>query len=737
MNNIKTVFRFVLCVVGCQLSVIVYAQEIPIHTWRDHVSFNSIHTVSIGAGKVYAGAENGIVVLEVADNSSTAVTKLTGLSSTGITQVCSDQPRQQVLVSYEDGNLDILKSNEIINYNGLKTSPTITGSRKINHIAMRGNLAYLSADYGMVVFDLIQLQVKETWRDLGPAGETIEIYQSTFRDDSIFVATEQGVLAGDLDDNLLDFNNWKRFDSGVFSGAIQSVTTFDDDVFAAINGSGIHRYENGAWSLQTYLQGLSFKNITSGQSNLFITEGNNLYAVNVAGVLSPIADPAIVNPVIAFEDTSGKRWIGDGRNGLVSDKTGLFERYVPNGPSFSEGLKLSFDATSNKMYAVSGGYTSSFSPLLNHEYLNYFSSGSWQAEPAVQDQDLTDVKVSGNRTVLSSFGKGVQVIENGSVTFQDETTSPNVTALAVSAEGIWVTNYGASQSLNLLKHNNAWESFSFPSIAAARYPTKLITDFSGNVWMVLSPSSGGGILVFDKEANETAYLTEATGAGGLPSRLVYSIALDRDGSVWVGTSAGVAYFPSPGSVFTGSVNAVKPIFENRPLLKEEKVTVIDVDGGNRKWIGTENGVWLFNPFGEEQVYYFNAANSPLLTDEMVDIEINSLTGEVFFMTDKGITSFRSNATSGNAAFQNVKIFPNPVTPQFNGFVGISGLATDAFVKITDVSGKLIWQTQANGGTASWNVRDYNGRRAATGMYLVFATATDGSESVVGKIAVVE
>lgn len=736
MSNIKTVFRFVL-VVGCQLSVIVYAQEIPIHTWRDHVSFNSIHTVSIGAGKVYAGAENGIVVLEVADNSLTAVTKLTGLSSTGITQVCSDQPRQQVLISYEDGNLDILKSNEIINYNGLKTSPTITGSRKINHIAMRGNLAYLSADYGMVVFDLVQLQVKETWRDLGPAGETIEIYQSTFRDDSIFVATEQGVLAGDLDDNLLDFNNWKRFNSGVFSGAIQSVTTFDDDVFAAINGSGIHRYENGTWSLQAYLQGLSFKNITSGQSNLFITEGSNLYAVNVAGVLSPITDPAIVSPVIAFEDTSGKRWIGDGRNGLVSDKTGLFERYVPNGPSFSEGLKLSFDATSNKMYAVSGGYTPSFLPLLNREYLNHFSSGSWQAEPAVQDQDLTDVKVSGNRTVLSSFGKGVQVIENGSVTFQDETTSPNVTALAVSAEGIWVTNYGASQSLNLLKHNNAWESFSFPSIAAARYPTKLIADFSGNVWMVLSPSNGGGILVFDKEANETVYLTEATGAGGLPSRLVYSIALDRDGSVWVGTSAGVAYFPSPGSVFTGSVNAVKPIFENRPLLRDEKVTAIDVDGGNRKWIGTENGVWLFNPFGEEQVYYFNAANSPLLTDEMVDIEINSLTGEVFFMTDKGITSFRSNATSGNAAFQNVKIFPNPVTPQFNGFVGISGLATDAFVKITDVSGKLIWQTQANGGTASWNVRDYNGRRAATGMYLVFATATDGSESVVGKIAVVE
>lgn len=736
MSNIKTIFRFVLFAVGCQLSTAVTGQEIPLSAWRDHISYQAIHTVSVGSDKIYGGTENGVLIFDLADNSLSTISKLTGLSSTGITQVCVDQPRQQLLVSYENGDLDIVRSNEIINYNGLKNSPTITGSKRINHITVNDNLAYLSADYGLVVFDLVQLQVKETWRDLGPAGETIEIYQSTFKDDSIFLATEHGVLAGDLDDNLLDFNNWRRFNTGVFNGAIQSVTSFDNDVFAAINGSGIHRYSYGTWSLQSYLQGLNFINLTSG-STLFITEGNNLHTVNTLGAITQITDPEIVSPVIVKEDASGKRWMGDGRNGLVSDKTGSFERYIPNGPTFTGGLKLSFDAASKKMYAVSGGYSTSFAALLNHEYLNYFSSGIWQKEDALMDQDLTDIKVSGNKTVLSSFGKGIQIIENGSVTFQDETTSPNVTSLAVSSTGIWVTNYGASQSLNLLHEGNTWESFSFPSVAASRYPTKLVTDFSGYVWMVLNPSNGGGILVFDKAANKSVYLTDVAGSGGLPSRSVYAIAIDRDGLVWVGTAAGVAYFPSPGSVFGGKVNAVKPIFDRFPLLRDEKVTSIEVDGGNRKWMGTENGVWLFNSFGDEQVYYFNAANSPLLADEIVDIEMNGLTGEVFFVTDEGITSFRSDATSSDVALHGVKIFPNPVTPQFNGFVGISGLSTDAFVKITDVSGKLIWQTQANGGTASWNVRDYNGRRAATGMYLVFCTTRDGSESVVGKIAVVD
>ncbi|HEY9008497.1 MAG TPA: T9SS type A sorting domain-containing protein, partial [Ohtaekwangia sp.] len=208
-------------------------------------------------------------------------------------------------------------------------------------------------------------------------------------------------------------------------------------------------------------------------------------------------------------------------------------------------------------------------------------------------------------------------------------------------------------------------------------------------------------------------------------------AVDRDGLVWVGTDIGVAYFFDPSS------DAVKPIYDSRFLLRDDKVTAIAIDGGNRKWMGTERGVWLFNATGEALVYNFTTDNSPLLSNVIKDIEIDEQTGEVFFATDKGIVSFRSDATASTGSFETVKIFPNPVTSTFSGSVGIKGLATDAVVKITDISGKLIWQTQANGGTATWNVQDYNGRRAATGIYLVFAATADGAESVVGKIAVVE
>lgn len=734
----------VLCIVQGSWSV-ARGQNIPIGTWRLHVSYADIHSLAVTPAKIYAAATNGVMILNPADgNSISTLTKLEGLSSIDITQVAFDQQRSQLLITYADGDIDIVRENEIINFNTLRNAPAISGSKRINHISIQENLAYLSTDFGVVVFDLVQLAVKETWRDIGIGGEELEINQSTFYNDSIFLATETGVLAGNLDDNLLDYNNWKRFDTGVFAGEIQSITSFNGNVFAAVNGSGIYKYGGNAWQAEPYLPFLQYKNITAGQT-LLITAESSLYRVTSAGDVSTIESPVLGNPNIAFDDPDGKLWIGDSQSGLVSGFTDPFYSFTANGPAFSKGLRIYYNTLNHVIYAMSGGFNSALAPLGNEEYVNSFSEGSWNVESDLLNKDITGVQLN-TKMFVASCGYGVQVVqESGTIVF-DETNSPlqnvaagknvRVTDIASSNQGLWVTNAGASQPLHLLKTDNTWESFTFPAVAAARYPTNIEVDYLGNVWMLLNLSNGGGILVFNKGTGQSVYLTDVTNSGGLPGKFVYSIAMDRDGFVWVGTDEGVAYFPDPSRVFSAGINAVKPVFGNNFLLRDERVTAIEVDGGNRKWMGTENGVWLFDEFGESQVHNFKTTNSPLLSDRIVDLEINRYTGELFIMTDAGIASFRSDATQGEPAFSKVKIFPNPVTNQFNGYVGISGLVTDAIVKITDVSGKLVWQSKANGGSAAWNVHDYNGRRAATGMYLVFCISQDGTESMVGKIAVV-
>jgi sugar lactone lactonase YvrE len=538
---------------------------------------------------------------------------------------------------------------------------------------------------------------------------------------------------------------WKRHNQGEFSGTIKSVAAFNNLVYAAIDNSGIHRYENGTWIKETFLAGENFQSLNASGNVLLICQEENLWTLDTSGGLTEVTDDLITDPRTATRDENGKFWIGDNANGLVSDFSGSFVSVLPNGPA-STAWRLQFAGDS--LFAPAGQPSSSWQPLRIKGKVGAFTNGLWK-NSSYSISDITDVAIMTSGTsFISSFGYGVEKIESsGTITLYDESNSTlnnigspdrfvNISSMTSSDRGLWVANYGATQSLHLLSNETTWQSFSFANVPS-RYPTDILVDTYGFVWMILNPTQGGGIMVFDPEENRQVYLTNVTGSGGLPSKSVRSIAIDRDGYVWVGTDEGVAYFIYPPDVFEPGIDAIKPIYENRFLLKDDRVTAIAVDGGNRKWMGTERGLWLFNPTGETLTFNFTIDNSPLLSDVIRDVEIVPNTGEVFIATDKGLASFRSGATSSESFFQSVKIFPNPVTMEFSGSVGISGLATDAIVKITDISGKLIWQTQANGGTATWNVQDYNGRRASTGIYLVFAATPDGSESVVGKLAVVE
>jgi Two component regulator propeller len=729
-------------------SIFAVAQsDIPIGTWRVHASYNAINSIALAENKVFGAASNGVMILDRSENVLSVYSKLSGLSGTTITSVNYDKSTASLIIAYADGGFDVIRSDsEIMTFDPTKNS-TFTSSKKIHDIFLYKTNAYLSTDYGIVVFDMVRQQVKETWRDLGEQGETLSIKQSTVNGDSIFLATKKGVMASNLNANLLDFNSWKRFDMEEFNGPVESIASFNGSIYAAINNSGIHSYKGGGWIKENYLQQNSFRSLHASSSSLFIAAGNTLWKLSKDNVLSEITSPLLGEPRFAVEDLDGFLWIGDGKNGLVSNVSGSFKNFLPNCPSNGKARHLNYEA--GVLYALAGGYSVEGLRLENPGNTDLHLNGIWTTEKSTI-LDLTDLVINHRTTKIyrSSFGFGVEERDAwGGIKLFDETNSPlintdrmgrsvNIPSVETSAEGLWIANYGAAEPLHLLKDDQTWESFSFP-LPASRYPLQLAIDFFGSVWMVLNPVQGGGILVFNKSKNAAAYLTNVAGSGGLPGQSVYSIDVDRDGMVWIGTDQGVAYVINPSEVFSPGVDAIKPIFENRFLLRDDKVTAIAVDGGNRKWMGTERGVWLFNSTGEELIYNFTTDNSPLLSNTIRDIEINDQTGEVFFATDEGLISFRADATESNFTFQSVKVFPNPVTANFAGSVGISGLATDALVKITDVTGKLIWQTQANGGTATWNVQDNKGRRATTGIYLIFSATANGEESIVAKIAVVD
>jgi ligand-binding sensor domain-containing protein len=173
------------------------------------------------------------------------------------------------------------------------------------------------------------------------------------------------------------------------------------------------------------------------------------------------------------------------------------------------------------------------------------------------------------------------------------------------------------------------------------------------------------------------------------------------------------------------------------MLGTETITAIAVDGANRKWIGTSSsGAYLLSPDGVKQIANYNESNSPLFSNSIMSISVDNKSGNVWFATSLGVQSLRGVATEGADEFTEVYAFPNPVREDFEGNLTITGLLRETRVSITDISGNLVYKTVSDGGQASWDLRTYNGQRVATGVYMVFCSATDGSQSCVIKVLVI-
>jgi len=150
---------------------------------------------------------------------------------------------------------------------------------------------------------------------------------------------------------------------------------------------------------------------------------------------------------------------------------------------------------------------------------------------------------------------------------------------------------------------------------------------------------------------------------------VYSIAEDREGNIWVGTNKGPVVYYDPSVIFDNEeFNGYQPEIPRNDgtqfvdlLLSTEKINAIAVDGANRKWFATEkSGVFLVSDDGKKEIHHFTEENSPLFSNNVQTLAVNDKTGEVYFGTDKGIVSYRGEATEGGDDFENVYVFPNPV-----------------------------------------------------------------------------
>lgn len=762
------------------------AQGIAIGQWRDHLPYNHVISVADAGDRIYAATPYNLFYYQKSDNSVHRLTKINALSDFGIRSISYSNEYKTLVVAYSNTNIDLIRPGKVVNIPDIKRKP-ILGNKTINRIMIRGPLAYLCAGFGIVVVDLIREEIRDTYY-IGPDGTALNVLDMTSDGEYLFAATEKGLYKARLNHpNLADYQAWERDNQmpGPLS-AFNAIALFNNRLVINKSNPAFNKdtlfYRDapgGNWHIMPNSEAYTKNAIRVTHDNRLIVVNNGditTYdtAFQVLGRTWTYLQPDtsyLPYPLDVVLDKDNHFWIADRYQGLVRNwNTWSIQIIKPDGP-FTNGV-YGMSLINNSLWVVPGGMNLQWGNNYIPATLSQFSQEKWtsldRTNLAAFDTTydlMVAVQDPGNpaRVMVATWGLGVYEFRNNKlVNVYNKSNSTLSTPGAIALEEIkvggiafdgqgnlWASNSGANNLLSVLKPNGEWQSFALGNLAFGATQVevgKLIIDRIGQKWALMR---GSKVLVFNDNQtlsqtsdDKAAILTSGIGKGNLPGSRVFSIAMDRDGEVWVGTDAGVAIFYTPENVFSGyNFDAQQVLVEEggylEPLLEKETVTAIAVDGANRKWLGTDRaGVFLMSPDGTQQILNFNTTNSPLLSNTITDIAINHETGEVFFGTDAGIISYKATATAGREVNENVYAYPNPVREGYEGPIAVKGLVTDADVKITDISGALVYSTRAEGGQAIWHGKNFAGDRVSTGVYLVFITNEDGSETMVSKILVI-
>lgn len=725
----------------------------PIGFWREHLPYNSAIDVAASPSLIYCATPYSLFAVHKDDRSIDRLSRVTGLSETGISAICYDNANNKLLIAYTNSNIDILYQNVVRNIPDIKRD-NIAGNKTIYNIYPRAHNYYLSTGLGVIVIDGDRYEVKDSWF-IGAGGNPVKV--NGFTDDGTFfyAATDEGLKRAPMaSSNLSDHRNWELL-SGIDNlpqGACNNVMVAGGKLLLQKNDT-IYQRGTTSWS-PLYTDGFIFLSVSVTGGLLQLCEQQN--AVGRVVFLNPtgsvtriIAQVAPVSlPRKALLDNN-EPWVADQYGGLSHfNAGGGYEQYKPNSPEATASGQLVVE--NGVFHAAAGAVNEAWNYLYNGNGIFNFENGTWENinryRYPVLDTLLDIITLAVDKATgtlwAGSYGGGLLHIKPGP-SFEifkqanlgaaiGDPGSYRVGGLCFDQQNnLWVANYGAAQPLRVRKPDGTWLAFSPPFLLAENATAQLLADDLHHIW-IISPK-GNGLLCYDPGSSLESIGDDhwrlygaGTGNGNLPSSDVRCIAKDHSGFIWIGTADGIAVVQCADQVFAGAgCEAIKPIarqgnFSNY-LFKGVVVRSIAVDGANRKWVATRNGVWLVNPTGEQVIYQFTEDNSPLLSNDVSSIAIDGATGEVFFATQKGICSFRGTATEPATEKKELLVFPNPVPPTFTGTIAIRGLTEGAIVKVTELDGRLIYQTRALGGQAIWDGRDYNGRKRSSGVYLVLAS----------------
>lgn len=665
-------------------------------SWEIYTSYNDITEIEPAGNLVFALASNGLFSYHIKDGSVTTYDKANTLSDFDINHIAWNKTTKKLVITYTNGNIDLLDTNgNVVNVPDLYLK-SMTDNKQINHIYISGTNVYLSLSFGIIKLDTKEGKILDTYK-LG-----FNVNYSYIEDNCLYAASkEAGLYKGVLKNNLLDNNNWEK------AGNFKEQT---------INSTNVYDTTNKYW--WTVKEGkLTYYTLNTDKEKIYQTEGI-------------IPDGPASNKFYRLYINKNKLYAVAGAWSQEKDCNNMGEVHVWNGEKWEEFEQPS-DASLGHLYR----------DLL---YLDF--------DPSKEGHIMV-----GSKAGLYEFqdGKFIKCYNKDNTSVITSPLGNNYTIISsvkYDARGkLWLLNsLGDNSILSFDQTTQEWKHYPHSEIGSNdRYNLTglIIGKNNGNIWFVNNYYEKNRLYKYNYNTDElTMYGPTFTNEDGrdITPIYVHCLAEDRNGNIWIGTTSGPLYLSmsdikNGNNIFT---QHKVPRNDNTNyadyLLDNSNIRCIAVDGANQKWFGTDNGVYLVSDDCNTQIYHFDTDNSPLISNIVYSIAVNNNTGKVYFATDKGLCSFNNGIVGSNSEMikDNVYAYPNPVKPDYTGKINIVGLSFNANIKIVSTNGTLINEGRSAGGSYSWDGCDLNGKKVASGIYMVETATESGEKGIVCKIAII-
>lgn len=752
-------------------------------TWRAYPALQAIQALDTSPEAVWAATSGGVFSYNSVTGEVNKYTSVEGLFGVDVKALVYDERRNAVWIGYGQGTLDRIdvETGDVETFFDIARADQFI-DRTINRLRLVGDSLYASTAFGVVVFDPIRNEVRDTYSRLGtfePAVSSSDVLIAPLPDGGgagLWVATESGVARAPLSSpNLQQASAWTVEDLGPTD--VTGLAYFENKVYACSDDTYV-KQPDGTWG-NVFFTTRPFVDLVADTDRLFGVAQFSLHRRQPGVGITLYTIEGHNSLRAAAIGSDGTVWIGDATGGLLrlpalGNETGnvdlqVAEAVIPAGPLLNqiEGLAVGPDGTLWVSHERPGAFTgisrldemgwtvySGDDPTLDiasqgYEGAHVAADGTFYG--ASGGDGLTQIKPDGTVTTFRSDNSTLLPVAGGG--------NPDfiVVSAAVSdaAGRVWVTNTGAERPLHVFSPDGTWTSFPYPPGAPSSVDFgRMIIDQFEQKWVsgLSSTTAGGrGVLGISTgvdpllASDDQAIHIEAVGTvgTGLPHEKVNAMAIDGEDRLWMGTERGLATIFSVGSAFGGDPSLVQPQWARTAdgasfLLRDLAIADIAIDPADQKWLASSTGAWLLNANGDEVLQQLTQENSPLFSNNVIAVAVDGQTGRIYFATDVGLLSLDGEATASVSEVQDLAVAPSPYRPDVHPRgVLISGLVEQTNIRIVTLDGQVVASLDGRGGSIRWDGRDdRTGNLVSSGVYIVSAISADGSGTAHGKIAVI-